>query len=351
MIRIFLIIVFAVLAWNFVFSQEKNASEVTKGIQLIISTDKSDYLEGENVWREWKLIIDKNVKLDYWMYSCKEFVTNSYKQGIPYHGASYVDGFPLYDYPDTICYIGVIEFGYYELPKPREIFQVGYYFPSEEYEITAYTNVMIKGKEYKVEAKPVKFTVHKPVGEDLSARKEYLEMFPLLWKDSSYWKDTNEYKSLITIKENLEKNPLLEQDTNAYKSYISLKEYLEMLSKLWNDTTDYKLLLQEKIDSFFVKYEKSVYIDKLEYTFGYPKKSLDVIEFYYNLILKHPEFAGNYRRLRYLMSFYSYKNDRGGYLCMIYDLESRFKDNEIFMKVLFYHKRDYQRELKSDLFK
>lgn len=345
---IFLILLFVTITGNFVIPQEKNSSEITKGIQLIISTDKIDYLEGENVWREWKLIIDKKVKLDYWMINFHEFVTNSNKI---YHGASYVDAFPNYNYPDTICSFYELEFGYYELPKPREIYQVGYYYPADVYEINAYINVIIKGKEYKVEAKPVKFFIHKPEGDEFSTRKEYLEMIPLLWKDSSYWKDTNEYKSLIEIKENDEKNPLLEQDTNAYKSYIRLKEYLEMVSKLWKDTTDYKLLLQEKIDSFFVKYENSVYIDKFEYTFGYPNKSLDVIEFYYNLIFKHPEFAGNYHRLRYLMSLYSHKNDRGGYLSMIYDLESRLKDNEIFKKVLYYHKRYYQIELNQGLFK
>lgn len=332
-------------------SYGQDSTKVANSIQLIISTDKSDYLEGENVWREWKLIIDKKVKLDYWIYSCQEFVTNSNKQGIPYHGWSYVDGFPVYDYPDTMCSFDVLDFGYYELPKPREIYQVGYYFPADEYEITDYVNVTIKGKQYKVEAKPVKFVVHKPEGEDLLARKEYLDLIPISWKDTMYWKDTSEYKSLIALKENYEKNPLLEQDINAYKSYIRLKEYLEMVSMLWKDTTDYKSLLFEKIDSFLVKYEKSVYIDKLLYTFGYPKKSIDVIEFYYNLILKHPEFAGNYQRLRSIMSIYNYKNDLGRYLKMIDDLESRFKDNEMFMKVLFYHKRDYQRELKSGLFK
>ena len=338
MIRVFLIIVFAVLAGNFVFSQEKNASEVTKGIQLIISTDKSDYLEGENVWLERKFIADKNVKLDYWPGGYREFVTNSKNQLLP--DINYTPECILghtYEYPDTICFFYELVFGYNELPKPQEIYPAGHYFPADEYEITAYINVTIKGKEYKVEAKPVKIVVHKPEGEDLLARNEYLEMFPLLWKDSSYWKDTNDYNSLIEIKENYEKNPLLEQDTNAYNSYIRLKEYLEMISKLWNDTTDYKLLLQEKIDSFFVKYENSVYIDKVLYQFGSPnsyymKISIDnLLDFYYNVILKHPEFAGNYRRLRSIMSIYNYKNDRGGYLSMIYDLESRHKDNETFM--------------------
>lgn len=338
------------------YAYGQDSAKVANGIQLIISTDKSDYLEGENVWREWKLIIDKKVKLDYWLYSCKELVTNSNKKGIPYHGFSYVDGFPLYDYPDTMCSIGVLDFGYYELPKPREIYQVGYYFPAEEYELTDYVDVTIKGKQYKVESKPVKFTVHKPEGEDLSARKEYLDIIPISWKDAGYWKDTNEYNSLTAIKVNYEKNPMLAQDTNAYKSYIRIKEYLDMVSKLYNDTTDYNSLLFDKIDSYLVKYEKSVYVDKLLYTFGYPyfrnaNKSINAIEFYYNLILKHPEFAGNYHRLRYLMSLYSYKNDREGYLSMINDLESRFKDNEIFKKILFYHKRDYERELKSGLFK
>lgn len=350
--KIFLILVFVSLAGNFVIPQEKNSSEITKGIQLIISTDKSDYLEGENVWLETIFIIDKKkVKLDYWLYSGNENVTNSNKQGVRFHGFSYVDGFPLYDYPDTMCSFAVLDFGDYELPKPIEIYQVGHYFPADEYEITAYRNVMIKGKQYKVEAKPVKFVVHKPEGEDLSARKEYLEMIPIMWKDSSYWKDTNSYNELVAIKENYEKNPLLEQDTNAYKYYIRLKDHLEMISKLWNDTTDYKLLLQEKIDSFFVKYENSVYIDKVLYSIGAPRKSISAIEFYYNVILKHPDFSGNYHRLMSIMSIYNYKNDRGGYLSMIYDLESKLKDNETFMKALFYHKRDYQRELKAGMFK
>lgn len=334
------------------FAYGQDSAKVANGIQLIISTDKSDYLEGENVWLETIFIIDKKkVKLDYWLYSGNENVTNSNKQGVRFHGFSYVDGFPLYEYPDTMCSFDVLDFGDYELPKPREIYQVGHYFPAYEYEITAYRNVMIKGKQYKVEAKPVKFVVHKPEGEDLLARKECLEMIPIMWKDSSYWKDTNEYISLTTIKENYEKNPLLEQDTNAYKSYIRIKEYLEMISLLWNDTTDYKLLLQEKIDSFFVKYENSVYIDKVLYSIGAPRKSISAIEFYYNLILKHPGFAGNYHRLRSIMLIHNSKNDLGGYLSMIYDLESRFKDNEMFMKVLFYHKREYQRELKSGMFK
>ncbi len=346
--KIFLILVFFSLEGNFVIPQEKNPSEITKGIQLIISTDKSDYLEGENVWLETIFIIDKKkVKLDYWLYSGNVNVTNSNKQGVRYHGPQYSCGFPSYDYPDTMCSFEVLDFGDYELQKPREIYQVGHYFPADEYEITAYRNVMIKGKQYKVEAKPVKFVVHKPEGKDLLARKEYLEMIPIMWKDSIYWKDTIAYNDLIAYKEGLEKRPMLEQDTNAYNYYIRLKEHLEMVSKLWNDTTDYKLLLQEKIDSFFVKYENSVYIDKVLYSIGAPRKSISAIEFYYNLILKHPEFAGNHHRLWYIMSYYSDKKDIGGYLNMIDDLESRFKDNEIFMKVLFYHKRDYQRELKS----
>ncbi len=349
---IFLVLLFVAITGNFVIPQEKNSSEITNGIQLIISTDKSDYLEGENVWLEWKFIADKNVKLDFWPGGYREFVTNSKNQQLP--NINYTPECILghtYEYPDTISSFYVLEFGYYELPKPREIYQVGYYYPADVYEINAYINVMIKGKEYKVEAKPVKFFIRKPEGEDFLARNEYLEMFPLLWKDSSYWKDTNAYKSLTEFKENYEKNPLLEQDTNAYKSYIRLKEYLEMVSKLWKDTTDYKLLLQEKIDSFFVKYENSVYIDKVLYSIGAPRKSISAIEFYYNLILKHPEFAGNYHRLNKIMRIYNDENDSSGYLSMIYDLESRLKDNEIFKKVLYYHKRIYQMELSQGLFK
>ena len=272
----------------------QDSAKVANGIQLIISTDKSDYLEGENVWLEKKVIIDKKVKLDYRPYDSRDFITNSKNQGIPEQNYTFEDMIldSINEYPDTIYYFYALEFGYCDFVPDNKYFILGpYYFPAEEYKISANVNVMIKGKQYKVEAKPVKFTVHKPEGEDLLARKEYLDIIPLVWA-----------------------------------------------------TKDYELL-DEKVDSFIANHKNSVYLDvvlwltNMVYHHNVKISDDEAIEFYYNVILLHPEFAGNYFRLMQIMYHYSYKNDRDGYLSMISDLVSRFKDNEIFMKALFHHKR------------
>jgi len=286
------------------YSQVK--SKTIDGIKLFISTDKTNYLEGEEIWGEYKLIINKNVILDYSPESdLKINIKNSLRNYIPFQDGI---GCPLgyiKEYADTMCYFMRLDYGYREV-APNTRFTYTYYLPADDYEFLAYVNVSIKGKIYKIEADPFKFTVYKPDGDELLARQEYLDLFQygISSKDSA--------------------NPKM---------------------------------MAEKYESFMKKFPNSVYVDRvMNMTKNYYFKDIkttwdDLIDFYLDEIMKYPSFASNFYRLISIMNCYEYKKDSSGFSDLLNSLESKVKNEDILSKVLFYVKRDFDKELKQNKFK
>ena len=277
------------------------------GLKFIISTDKKNYIEGEMVWEEFKLIIDKSVTLDYKPTFCltadiQEVLKNSSNINMPYSGLYYDAMSHSKEYPDTLYDFEPSYFGIFE-NVPKSMYLPAFYLPADEYEFLAYVNVSIKGKIYKVEAEPFKFTVYKPEGSEINARQEYLEIIPLVI----------------------------------------------------DDAPDSKLI-SDKFESFINKYPNSVYVDqvlrKTKYNyFTYKFKSVDeVIEFQLRQISRYPFFASNYERIGSIMGYYEIKKDSIGFLNLIDNLEENNKNVEILNKVLFYIKRNFDRELKQNKF-
>ena len=278
-----------------------NDQEPIDGLKFIISTDKSSYLEGEVVWEEFQLIVDKNiVKLDYKPYFAPndeiiEKVVNSKNQEMPQRGPHYTHIGRQTEYPDTICSFSTMNIGSHETLPNSLYLRSTYYLPAEEYEFSAYVIVVINGITHKIKSEPVKFTVLKPVGEEALARQAYLEILSLVAESRSDFK------------------------TRA-----------------------------DKMDNFLKQYPNSIYLDQvLRFStvpyFKYYIKSLDEqILFLENIINAHPNFASNYERLISIILYYERKNDLEGYKQFISELKSEHKDNYILNKVLYYTNRDFE---------
>ena len=291
------------------FSQG-NDQEPIDGLKFIISTDKSSYLEGEVVWEEFQLIVDKKiVKLDYKPYFAPndeiiEKVVNSKNQEMPQRGPHYTHIGRQTEYPDTICYFSTMNIGVLEkIPNSIHSFRWAIYLPADEYEFSAYVSVVINGKTYKIKSEPVKFTVLKPEGDEALARQAYLEIISL------------------TI----------------------------------NSRSDFKTRA-DKVNDFLEKFPNSIYIDQvlrisLTPYFIYYKKTIDEkIAFYKEIIEKYPGFASNYERLTGIMTSFEENKDLDGYRNFIEELKSKHKDNSILNKVLYYHNIDFERELRNGEF-
>ena len=282
--------------------------EPIDGLKFIISTDKSIYLEGEVVWQELLLIIDKKVvKLDYAPHfgpgDVQEAVINSKNQGMPSWEWIYDSIGNSKEYPDTMRYFSTLNIGLWEdVPNSRNTISI-FYFPADEYEFSAYVSVVINGKTYKIKSEPVKFTVLKPEGDEALARQAYLEIISL------------------TI----------------------------------NSRSDFKTRA-DKVNDFLEKFPNSIYIDQvlrisLTPYFIYYKKTIDEkIAFYKEIIEKYPGFASNYERLTGIMTSFEEKKDLKGYRNFIEELKSKHKDNSILNKVLYYHNIDFERELRNGEF-
>ncbi len=306
--KILLLLIFLISMSNLSFSQE-NKEETINGLKFIISTDKSTYLEGEVVWQELLLIVDKSVvKLDYAPIfgpggDVQESLTNSKNQGMPNWEWTYCAVFGNEkEYPDTMRYFSTLNFGIFEdVPNSMNTISI-FYLPADEYEFSAYAKVVINGKTYKVKAEPVKFTVLKPEGEEALARQAYLEIISLRI-------NSNDFKSIA-----------------------------------------------DKADIFIKQYPNSIYIDQILRIseppyFMYYKKTIDErIAFYKEMIDKYPDFASNYERLTGIMTSFEKKKDVGGYRNFISELKSKHKDNSILNKVLYYHNIDFERELRNNEF-
>ena len=271
------------------------------GLKFIISTDKSSYLEGEVVWEEFQLIVDKNiVKLDYKPYFAPndeiiEKVVNSKNQEMPQRGPHYTHIGRQTEYPDTICYFSTMNIGSHETLPNSLYLRSTYYLPAEEYEFSAYVIVVINGITHKIKSEPVKFTVLKPVGEEALARQAYLEILSLVAESRSDFK------------------------TRA-----------------------------DKMDNFLRQYPNSIYLDQvLRFSavpyFKYYIKSLDEqILFLENIINAHPNFASNYERLISIILYYERKNDLEGYNQFIDELKSKHKDSNILNNVLYYFNKNFE---------
>lgn len=276
------------------FAQGNDQGHIA-GLKMIVSTDKTTYLEGEVIWKEIKLIIDKSVvKLDYKpaFYpnrDLEETVTNSKNQGMPGWDPVYTTiGKNPTDYPDTIQLFDVLNVGIFE-ESPDAMHLAITYLPVDDYEFTATVNVAVKGENYKIKSEPYKFKVLKPEGDEALARQEYLEIFQLVFSSPP------ENKRVAN-----------------------------------------------KVDNFFVQYPNSVYIDQilrksLIAYFIYYNKSLDEeISFLTNIIEKYPGFASNFERLIGLRACFDSKNDLDGFIKFINELKSKNKDNNTLNKVLYY---------------
>jgi|GEM_PF-2358297 hypothetical protein len=285
-----------------------NDQEHIAGLKMIISTDKSVYLEGEIVWQELLLIIDKKiVKLDYAPHfgpgDVQETVINSKNQGMPSWEWIYDSIGNSKEYPDTMRYFSTLNIGLWEdVPNSRNTLSI-FYFPADEYEFSAFVSVVINGKIYKIKSEPVKFTVLKPEGDEALARQAYLEILSL------------------TI----------------------------------NSRSDFRTRA-DKVNDFLKKFPNSIYIDqvlrisRIPY-FIYYKKTIDErIAFYKEIIEKYPGFASNYERLTGIMTSFEEKKDLKGYRNFIEELKSKHKDNSILNKVLYYHNIDFERELRDGEF-
>ena len=305
--KILLLLIFLISMSNLSFPQGIK-EETINGLKLVISTDKSTYLEGEIVWQELLLIIDKNiVKLDYAPHfgpgDVQESLTNSKNQGMPSWEWTYDAIGNTKEYPDTMRYFSTLNIGIWEdVPNSRNTFTI-FYLPADEYEFSAYAKVAINGKTYKVKAEPVKFTVLKPEGEEALARQAYLEIL------------------------SLRLSPEIDDE-----------------------------LIANKADIFIKQYPNSIYIDqvlrisRIPY-FIYYKKTIDErIAFYKEIIDKYPNFASNYERLTGIMTSFEKKKDVDGYKNFINELKSKHKDNSILNKVLYYHNIDFERELRNNEF-
>jgi hypothetical protein len=282
---------------------QRNDQGPIDGLKFIISTDKSSYLEGEVVWEEFQLIVDKNiVKLDYKPYFAPndeiiEKVVNSKNQEMPQRGPYYTHIGRQTEYPDTICYFSTMNIGVLEkIPNSIHSFRWAIYLPADEYEFSAYVIVVINGMTHKIKSEPVKFTVLKPVGEEALARQSYLE--------------------ILSVRRNC-------------------------------DDMDLKSI-SEKVDNFISQYPNSIYIDQVFRTsdapyFDYYKKNLDdMISITEERIKMYPNFASNYERLKLLMQNFESKNDLNGFKQFISELKSEHKDNYILNKVLYYTNRDFE---------
>lgn len=185
-----LIILNLLIVSNIVFSQENNIESVN-GLKLIISTDKSTYLEGEVIWEEFQLIVDKSIKLDYKPYFIPndeiiEKLVNSKDEEMPQMGPTNTHIGRQIEYPDTIDYFNSMNIGTFEnLPNSAHPFRWAIYLPADEYEFSAYVIVSMNGKKYVVKSQPVKFTVLKPEGNEILARQAYLEILSLI-RNSSF---------------------------------------------------------------------------------------------------------------------------------------------------------------------
>ena len=293
---------------NLSFSQE-NGEETISGLKFIISTDKSTYLEGEIVWQELLLIVDKSVvKLDYAPIfgpggDVQESVINSQNQGMPSWEWVYDSFGNVKEYPDTMRYFGKLNIGIWEdVPNSMNTISI-FYLPADEYEFSAYAKVVINGKTYKVKSEPVRFTVLKPEGEEALARQAYLEIL------------------------SIRLSPEIDDE-----------------------------LIANKADIFIKKYPNSIYIDqvlrksKMPYFIHYKKTIDERIAFYKEIIDKYPNFASNYERLTGIMTFFEKKKDLDGYKNFVNELKSKHKDNSILNKVLYYHNIDFERELRNNEF-
>lgn len=305
-LKVLLLLIFLISISNLSFPQG-NKEGTIPGLKFIISTDKSIYLEGEIVWQELLLIIDKKiVKLDYAPHfgpgDVQEAVINSKNQGMPSWEWIYDSIGNSKEYPDTMRYFSTLNIGLWEeVPNSRNTLSI-FYFPADEYEFSAYVSVVINGKTYKIKSEPVKFTVLKPEGDEALARQAYLEILSLRI-------NSEDFKSIA-----------------------------------------------DKADIFLKQYPNSIYIDqvlrksKLPY-FSYYKESIDErILFYEDMINKYPDFASNYERLGSILVGFEEKKDLKGYRNFIEELKSKHKDNSILNKVLYYHNIDFEIELRNGEF-
>lgn len=304
----FLLFIFTITKIN---AQDSNY--FNDNIKLLISTDKKSYLESERIWQEIKLIIPKNIKLDYKPILAighdftQEVLSMSNKQ-VPYSGAIYHVIRNKEDYPDTLRIFDVLDFGYFEEPSKYSMYLGSLYIIADKYKINASVDISINGKKYKIKSEPWEFEVSKPEGDEAIAREKYRELFPMIVKLS----------------------PNEERDTKKIADFML---------------------------NFMEQFPNSVYIDQVlingsySYFENYPKSIDEEIEFWKAVILKYPNFASNYRRMDRILSCYIYKKDPNGFLELVNELENKIGSNETFTKVLFYIMRNYERELKNNKFK
>lgn len=276
------------------FAQGNDQGHIA-GLKMIVSTDKTTYLEGEVIWKEIKLIIDKSVvKLDYKpaLYpngDLQETVTNSKNQEMPGWDPTYttMGEIPTY-YPDTIRLFDVLNVGVWE-EAPAAMHLAITYLPADDYEFTATVNVAVKGENYKIKSEPYKFKVLKPEGEEALARKEYLDL----------------------------------------------------ISFVINAKNDAQTMI-DKVDNFLEKYSNSIYIDQVLRVSNVPyfrkfKGNLDErIIFGEYIINKYPDFASNYERIYVLQIEFFVTNNMEGFNKFINELKSKNKGNSTLYKVLYY---------------
>lgn len=303
---LYIMLLFIVFINNSKVSSQ-DLSNPIEGVKLIISTDKINYLEGEVIWRECKLVVDKSVKLDYKpvlgsTLDLQENIKNSKNIYMPYTGGCYHSIGKQKEYSDTIYDFDILNFGTFE-NAPSAIYYIESYLPADEYEFSASVKVSINEKIFNVEAEPYRFSVYKPEGEENLARQSYFNFIPMVFRDSP-----------------------------------NLKE------------------IADSFESFMKKFPNSVYIDRvLRLTemlyFTYTNKTIDEkIEFQLNIINKYPFFSSNYERLRSIVAYCEIKKDANGFLDMINNLESKYQNDNILKKVIFHIRRAYVRELQKNKF-
>jgi hypothetical protein len=302
-ITIFFIITFlCFISFDNIYSQDQNNPLRTTGLRLIVTTDKTDYLEGEKIWKEIKLIVDKKLKLDEHPFlvsgrDLREFVVNSENKEIPYAPPFFdIFGNPK-EYPDTMYVFGTLDIGIYE-HAPKSMYLSSIYLPADVYKYYAQAYVVINKKTYIVESESIQFTVHKPEGDDASVRQIYFDLIPLVVTDSSY--------------------------------------------------RDYDLI-SSMVDSCFQYYMNSVYINRIfeltrPYYFQVKKFTTDeCIELYKKLTIRYPY----YQNFRELLGLYFLKHDPDGFIAFVNSVEMENRDYSSLKTVLFHIKRFFEMMLRG----
>jgi hypothetical protein len=235
-------------------------------IQLNLVMNKQIYLEGELVWFDFDVIINKSIKLDRGPildnnYDISLILADSknnvlrYKKGIPEIMGSI-------EYPDTMNYFDELTeaFGTFEIipvPENKKYWPLYLYLPADEYTFSIELRLSINKKEHIFRTNTVNFSVLKPKGNDSDAY--------------------NELKSL--------------EVRTFYNNYFEMS-----------------VEFQKFYDNFSEKYSGSVYLEKIfnrmEYSIEYSLSPEEGIIYYKNIIINHPDYYANYNSLYSLKHFY-----------------------------------------------